>query len=208
MARRSGVGTPYLIAGGLALALLVVVKRKDITKVTGTAAMAWRGGQPIGPIILKHVGNNQYLEASRAEAFLAMQAAAKQDGVTLLPVSGFRSVAEQTVLYAKYVARLYAAPKVAKPGYSNHSAGDALDIQIPPAGTAPDDPRRIESREYQWLQRNGPKFGFNNDFAAHRETWHFSTTGRSWREVERDCGSRSEAWGLWCSSRAASRSKR
>lgn len=176
MARRS-VGTPYLIAGGLALALLVVAKRGAITKVTGTAAVAWRGGKPIGTIILKHIGNNQYLEASRAAAFLAMQAAAAKDGVTLIPNSGFRSYAEQTVLYAQYVARAFTAPVVAKPGYSRHQVGEAIDFYIPPAGTAPDDPRRIMSKEFQWLSANAEKYGFKNDLKRTREAWHFSADG-------------------------------
>ena len=158
--------------------MLLLTKRKDITRVTGTAALAFEKGLPTGTIILTHIGNDVYAEADTATRFLAMKAAAAADGVTLVANSGFRSMTSQTALYAAYVARGMAAPIVARPGFSNHQSGKALDIQIPPAGTAPDDPKRLASKEYKWLRANASKYGFFNDIAAHRESWHWSHTGR------------------------------
>ena len=140
--------------------------------------IGWRKGASIGPILLKYVGNGQWLASERADAFLKMVDDAAKDGVTIIANSGFRSMVQQTALYAAYVARGMKAPIVAKPGYSNHQAGDAVDIAIPPAGTAPDDPKRLASREYQWLKANAHKYGFFNDIAAHKEAWHWSPTGR------------------------------
>ncbi len=129
-------------------------------------------------VFVRPIGDGEWLRWDRAWAFLRMQRAAARDGVVLKPTSGFRGLAEQTKLYAAYVARAFRDPIVAKPGLSNHQAGDAVDIQIPPAGTAPNDPRRIASREFQWLVANAGRFGFKNDIASTRETWHWSTTGR------------------------------
>jgi LAS superfamily LD-carboxypeptidase LdcB len=129
-------------------------------------------------IFLKSVGNGQSLARGVANDFLRMQAAAKSDGVNLIPNSGFRSMAKQALLYAEYLARFKGPPQVACPGCSNHQAGDAVDIIIPPSGTAPDSPARLASREYQWLKANAARFGFFNALEAHRESWHWSRTGR------------------------------
>lgn len=172
------------------------VRRRPITTATGVvvagAAFYTVFGRPVmgavripvppyfAPTIVfvKPIGEGEWLRWDRAWAFIRMQAAAAKDGVTLKPVSGFRGIAEQTKLYAEYAARAFADPIVAKPGRSNHQAGDAVDIEIPPAGTAPNDARRIASREFQWLVANAARWGFHNDLASTREAWHWSTTGR------------------------------
>lgn len=173
-----GIG---LSAVGLGFFLLIARKGVQIAMTTGEA---WRGGIPIGFITLKSVGKSAdsgkqvYLETSRADAFLLMQAEALKAGVKLFPNSGFRTMIEQTAMYAAFIARLKKAPVIAVPGTSNHQDGTAIDIKIPPAGTAPNSPERLASKEYRWLVANANRFGFYNAIASTKEAWHWSSTGR------------------------------
>src|SRR3954447_8922802 len=91
-----------------------------------------------------------------AQAFDRMEQAAASDGVTLTITSGYRSDAEQAVLWAKRPD-----PKwVARPGTSLHRNGTELDLGPPAA--------------YAWLQANAPRFHFIQRYAW--EAWHFGYT--------------------------------
>src|SRR3954466_9367676 len=77
-----------------------------------------------------------------AQAFDRMDAAAREDGVHLLINSGYRSDAEQAVLWARRPDPKY----VARPGTSLHRNGTELDLGPPSA--------------VPWLQANGTRFHF------------------------------------------------
>ena len=70
-----------------------------------------------------------------AGAWHRMHAAAAHDGIALLPISGFRSVARQTgIIRDKLAAGERIADilrLVAAPGYSEHHTGRALDLGSP-----------------------------------------------------------------------------
>lgn len=128
------------------------------------------------------------LRTAAAEKFLAMQAAAKADGVELLPLSGFRSVAEQEYLFFEIKAqRGQVASKRAEvsapPGYSEHHTGYAIDI-----GDARDPATNLlESFEntatFAWLQENAAYYSFelsfprNNPQGISYEPWHWRFVG-------------------------------
>ena len=191
MSRRA-LTTGQKLALGVGVAgLLAFIFRKPLAAGASfvasnvPTALGFRNGVPT-PITLKSIGNGQFLEVSYADAFLAMVKAAAADGVTLIANSGFRSMEKQTELYASYLVNFAAwqagtlkikPASVAKPGFSRHQRGEAVDVHIPPAGTAADDPRRVASKEYQWLKANAHRFRFYSDFAKHRETWHWSSDG-------------------------------
>ena len=128
-------------------------------------AQAYRGGARIGLIWLETVDGVQ-VERATARAYRAMQAAAAADGIELKLSSGFRSMAEQTRLYAEHQAGTLATP-VARPGYSNHQSGVALDIHV--GGNS------VMSPEYLWLQEHAAGFGFLNTGASFStpEWWHW-----------------------------------
>ena len=68
-------------------------------------------------------------ERATANAYSVMQRAAARDGVTLRIVSGFRTMAEQRRLYSCYVnCNCNGCNLAARPGYSNHQSGHALDL--------------------------------------------------------------------------------
>ncbi|MCB0878421.1 MAG: D-alanyl-D-alanine carboxypeptidase family protein [Thermoleophilia bacterium] len=91
-----------------------------------------------------------------AAAFRRMDAAARIDGIRLIPTSGFRTYAEQAALYAQ-LGPAIAAP----PGASRHHDATELDIAVGPAG----------STTHRWLQAHGPAFGFIQRYSW--EPWHW-----------------------------------
>jgi len=100
------------------------------------------------------------IDASIADNFDAMVAAAKKDGVDLQISSGFRSRQEQEVLYQKYLNGT--GNLAAKPGTSNHESGLAIDFKDTPGAFA-------------WLKKNSTRFGLKN---LPSEPWHYSVDGR------------------------------
>lgn len=72
-------------------------------------------------------------------------------------VSGFRTQAEQEALYRLY--RAGSGNLAARPGYSNHQDGKALDLNTRDPGV------------YAWLTRNGARFGFKRTVPSER--WHW-----------------------------------
>lgn len=101
---------------------------------------AYRGGKPMRP--------------DTALAFDRMAAAARrEEGLVLIVVSGFRSDAEQAVLFAAHPDPKWVAP----PGTSLHRLGTELDL-------GPD-------AAFGWLDANAHRFGFKRRYSW--EPWHF-----------------------------------
>jgi Transglycosylase SLT domain/D-alanyl-D-alanine carboxypeptidase/Putative Flp pilus-assembly TadE/G-like len=105
-----------------------------------TGPLAYRQGKPMRPDV--------------ALAFDRMAAAARSEaGLHLLITSGYRSDAEQAVLWARNPD-----PKwVARPGTSLHRYGTELDLG--------------PSSAYGWLAANSERFGFIRRYSW--EPWHF-----------------------------------
>jgi hypothetical protein len=93
-------------------------------------------------------------------AFLKMQKAAHEAGVYLAINSGFRSMAEQKYLYNCYLTgSCNNGNLAAKPGYSNHQSGVALDLSTS-----------------SWLANNAGRFGFQRTVPS--ESWHYEFSGK------------------------------
>ena len=88
-----------------------------------------------------------------AAAYDRMAAAARDQGIVLTVVSGFRSDAEQAELFAAHPDPTWVAP----PGHSLHRCATELDI-------APD-------AAYSWLASNAGGFGFVQRYSW--EPWHY-----------------------------------
>lgn len=125
-------------------------------------------------------------------AFAKMQAAAKQDGMSLSICSGYRSYSYQAQLYNNYVARdgkAKADTYSARPGHSEHQSGLAADINY--AGdwfnTTP---------EAKWLAENCYKYGFiirypkgKDDITGYKyEGWHIRYLGDELAGLVHDSG--------------------
>ena len=116
-----------------------------------------------------------------AAAWKKMRIAAARDGIVLLPVSGFRSVARQTAIFRK---KLTAGQRladilrlVAAPGFSEHHTGRALDIGSPEHLEL--DVHFARTAAYRWLRRRAGEFGFvmsyprRNRHGIGYEPWHW-----------------------------------
>jgi len=116
-----------------------------------------------------------------AAAWKRMRAAAAADGVQLLPISGYRSVARQT----RIIRRKLAAGErigdilrlVAAPGCSEHHTGRAIDVGSPVHLEL--DEHFARTAEFRWLRRRASRFGFHLSYPRknrHRigyEPWHW-----------------------------------
>ena len=110
---------------------------------------------PIDVILVDH----ERVELRTASAFMAMHEAAAADGIDLIIYSGFRSMAEQQYFYRCYkTCSCNRCSKAAKPGYSNHQSGHALDIGL-------------RDGVHDWLVSNAERFGFRNTVRS--EPWHW-----------------------------------
>jgi len=104
------------------------------------------------------------VEVETANAYYAMQQAAAADGVGIKVVSGFRTMAEQEYLYGCYInCNCNNCNLAAKPGYSNHQSGHALDLNTAAAGVL------------GWLEAHGDEFGFTATVPS--EDWHWEWWG-------------------------------
>jgi len=136
-------------------------------------------------------GDPVKLSPRAATAWKKMHAAAARDGIVLLPLSGFRSVARQTkIIRAKLAAgedidailRLVAAP-----GYSEHHTGRAIDIGAP--GDRPLDEHFAKTTAFRWLKKHAGKFNFHlsyprkNPHGIAYEPWHWRFSQISKSEV-------------------------
>lgn len=121
---------------------------------------AWDRGRNLGPIQVVEI-DDELIAVDTARAFLRMRAHALRDGVSIRIVSGFRSYSHQRRLYQLW--RAGRGNLAAKPGYSNHQDGAALDLNTEGRGVL------------RWLNRNGARYGFRRTVPS--EPWHWEHRG-------------------------------
>lgn len=132
----------------------------------------------------------QEFEQLRTEgglALLRMIERARRDGIWLVPVSAFRSVARQEELFAWQAdhtgSEAAAAWTVAPPGYSEHHTGYAVDLADGNARAKDISFAFRETDAYRWLLRHAHRFGFelsflpNNSQGVAFEPWHWRYVG-------------------------------
>jgi len=124
----------------------------------GRVVTGYVNGSP-RQITLAKVPNGKEMRSDAAAAFNRMHAAAARAGINLHVNSGFRSMAEQQDLYRKYLNGT--GNLAAKPGYSNHQGGIAVDINVGGTGTS----------TYKWLAAHGAEYGFKRTVPS--EPWHW-----------------------------------
>jgi zinc D-Ala-D-Ala carboxypeptidase len=130
------------------------------------------------------------LNSGAAQAFKEMIAAAQAEGVSIVPLSAFRSLQDQKELFFEVKKeRVQTAQEragvSAPPGYSEHHTGYAIDLgdgNIPAVNLSPD----FETTpSFKWLQANAPRFSFEISFPKDNvqgvsyEPWHWRYVGDS-----------------------------
>lgn len=128
------------------------------------------------------------LRKAAAEKFKAMSEAASREGITLVPLSGFRSLTEQEYLFFEVKAeRGQVASKRAEvsapPGHSEHHTGYAIDIgdaEVPATNLSPD---FENTAAFKWLEENAAYYSFELSFPEDNpqgisyEPWHWRFVG-------------------------------
>jgi len=97
------------------------------------------------------------LRKDAAEAYEKLTNAALIDNVIFYPFSAYRSFATQKVLYTRYKNRdgeELADTYSARPGFSEHQSGLAVDIR---SNTLNDN---LTNKDYEWILKNSYKYGF------------------------------------------------
>ncbi len=141
-------------------------EQSSLSTYGGGMTIGYKRGQQI-QVDLADIGGGQQLEARAANSFIAMRDAAARDGVSLKVNMSFRDMETQTELRRLYESKAI-DPKTgkpyalaAKPGWSNHQAGTALDLQTA-NGT---------NDAFRWMNKNGSKYGWRRTVTS--EPWHW-----------------------------------
>lgn len=121
------------------------------------------------------------LTKETSAAFKKMQTAAYKDGISLWVCSGYRSYYDQKYLYDMYCNRdgkAAADTYSARPGYSDHQTGMAIDVNNASDSFG-------GTREAKWLANNCAKYGFIIRYPKGKEAytgyqyepWHIRYVG-------------------------------
>lgn len=133
----------------------------------------------VGPNL---VGRMQRLVPDVAASWQEMQAAARDDGITLLIVSGYRSIDYQAGLIRKKLDAGQSLNEILKvsaaPGFSEHHTGRAIDIATP--GSRPLTEEFESSDAFRWLIERAGQYGFSMSYPRDNpqgfvfEPWHWA----------------------------------
>ena len=199
------LGIMALAAGGF---VALRLQRSPATLATeplpsATASLTSPSASPGADTLLNHFAYSEAPQAelspivpdgtikmrqAAAKAYREMTAAAQREGVSLVPISGFRSIADQKYLYFDVKAdRNQDAAERAKvsapPGYSEHHTGYAVDIGDGSTPALNLNPDFDKSSAYHWLKANANRYSFelsfpkNNRQGVSYEPWHWRYVG-------------------------------
>lgn len=125
------------------------------------------------------------LLSSAAQAWSRMQAAARDERVSLLPFSGFRSYLRQKVLIESHLKKGRPIEDIlthiAIPGFSEHHSGRAVDIHA--NGRALLEEEFENTDAFAWLTANAHRFDFRLSYPRANasgiiyEPWHWFYAG-------------------------------
>lgn len=109
------------------------------------------------------LSENIYMQPAAAEALEALFAGAQADGITLYATSGFRSYSTQKAIFERKLETMSekaANASVAKPGYSEHQTGLAMDVEgLSSLGSGLVEDFG-ETPEGMWLAAHAHEYGF------------------------------------------------
>ena len=121
------------------------------------------------------------------DSLLKMREAAKNDGIFLVFLSGYRSINLQNdIFYSLKSVRNQVASERARvsapPGYSEHSTGYAIDIGDANKRQADFEVEFENTDAFRWLKKNAAKYHFKLSFDKNNknvdyEPWHWRYEG-------------------------------
>ena len=133
-------------------------------------------------------GRGIQLRGSAAQAYREMTAAAQAAGIQVVPISGFRSIADQEYLFFQRAQTQAQRPQQraevsAPPGYSEHHTGYAIDVGDASMPQTDIEVSFEQTPAFGWLQNNAARFGFELSFPPDNaqgisyEPWHWRYVG-------------------------------
>lgn len=215
---RPGIPIAALVAGGILLAAIALSgifllrpKEQPATQTPGTATSVSPLPSPQASPSSNEtsdqlLGHFTYTEAplheletitpdgqiklrlAAAQSYRKMAAVAESDGVNLVPISGFRSKADQNDLFFRVKEERNQdvskrAEVSAPPGRSEHHTGYAIDIGDAQHPEANLNQKFEDTPAFQWLSRNAAQYSFELSFAKGNaqgvsyEPWHWRFVG-------------------------------
>lgn len=128
--------------------------------------------QPEGHPLLGPNHPPQYLSHKAAHHWVLMRRAAKLDGIELAAYSAYRSHEHQQRLWHQWeMGRRKLRP--AKPGWSRHESGNAVDILR--SHDDPDGGGPLVGPTDEWLREHAAEFGYHRTVPG--ELWHWEYKG-------------------------------
>lgn len=129
----------------------------------------------------------EQLHKDAALALMRMIYAARDNGVWIVPVSGYRDVEKQRNLFQAQIRRKGSEKEAAKssapPGYSEHHTGYTIDLTDGRLVNRDITSDFASTDAYRWLVDNAHRFGFelsfpkNNSQDVNYEPWHWRYIG-------------------------------
>jgi D-alanyl-D-alanine carboxypeptidase len=115
------------------------------------------------------------------DAWIHMKTAAEHEGITLILVSAFRSIARQQALVEAKRKKGHSDDEIfrllARPGYSQHHTGCALDLHTPSSALLEESFE--DTVAFTWLSEHAHEYGFtlsyprDNPYGIVYEPWHW-----------------------------------
>ncbi|EFM10388.1 peptidase M15B and M15C DD-carboxypeptidase VanY/endolysin [Paenibacillus curdlanolyticus YK9] len=142
---------------------------------------------PDVPFIFSEKADKRKMRKEAAAALKELFDGASKDGISLAGVSGYRSEARQKTLFNNYVKRdgeAAAARYSARPGFSEHQTGLAIDVSGTGGKCAAED-CFADTDEAKWLADHSFEYGFIIRYPANKEkvtgykyeSWHLRYVG-------------------------------
>ena len=197
--RRLAVGAAGALLGLLGLALVFPQPLRRLLgppPVAGLNVRAGIDGRLLGHLPYAEVKPSELvaitpgieLQRDAADALVAMRSAAAADGVDLVVLSGYRSIALQKHLFfdvksARNQTARERARVSAPPGFSEHATGFAIDLGDGSQPEANLSPSFEQTAAFSWLKANGARYQFvlsfphGNSQGVSYEPWHWRYEG-------------------------------
>lgn len=122
-----------------------------------------------------------------SDALLSMFAAAEKDGYTIIVSSGFRNFETQKSIIDRETknGNKYVSVAVAKPGYSEHQLGVAVDLTSKSIAFASAAAKFGDTLDSKWLEIHANEYGFIQSYPKGKEKitgymyepWHYRYVG-------------------------------
>jgi D-alanyl-D-alanine carboxypeptidase len=129
----------------------------------------------------------ELMDIEAGKALMKLISAARDEGIWIIPVSGFRTIEYQEKLFQAQIKRRGSEKEAAKlsapPGYSEHHTGLAIDLANGKNIGQDVKYEFAQSDAFRWMALHGKEYGFEMSFpqgntqGVSYEPWHWRYVG-------------------------------